>query len=175
MVSGDCVLRLSWEGFAALCRHLAERVAAEYQPDLVVGVARGGTLPGTLIALLLRRDFQSLRVPVDGPPPTLPAYVPAEGLIADRRVLVVDERAPEDAALRWAAEALRELGAREVRTLTLFAGGRGTADYTGPEVTVPVLQPWIRDVVISPPAPVEAGATAPVEQSGSVPEAGVCR
>ena len=149
MGGADCVVRLSWEGFAALCRHLAERVAAEYQPDVVVGVARGGTLPGTVIALLLRQDFQSLRVPVDGSPPTLPAYLPAEELIADRRVLLVDERAPDDSALRWSVEALLGLGSREVRTLTLFADGRGTAHYAGPEVTVPVLQPWIRDAIVT--------------------------
>ncbi len=172
MVSEDCVLRLSWEGFAALCRHLAERVVAEYQPDVVVGVARAGTLPGAVIALLLRRDFQSLRVPVDGSPPTLPAYLPAEELIADRRVLLVDERAPDDSALRWSVEALRGLGAREVRTLTLFAGGRGTADYTGPEVTVPVLQPWIRDVLLTPVAAVRVDGSEPLGHGGSTTEAG---
>lgn len=145
---GSCVLRLSWEGFAALCRDLAERVAADYWPDLVVGIARGGTLPGALIALLLRRDFHPLRVPLAGLPPDLPAYLPDRKLIAGRRVLLVDERAPDDAALRWAVDALRRLGAREIRTVLLFGGGGASADYSGLQADVLVLQPWIPDVVM---------------------------
>ncbi len=75
----------------------------------------------------------------------------------------MDERAPDDSALRWAVRALQGLGAREVRTLTLFAARHPMADYTGPEVTVPVLQPWIRDVIMPPPASAAAGASVPAE------------
>ena len=69
-------------------------------------------------------------------------------------------------------EALRGLGAREVRTLALFAGGRGTTDYAGPEVTVPVLQPWIRDALLTPVAAVRVDGSEPLGHGGSTTEAG---
>ena len=150
MNSTDCVVRLSWDGFAALCRDLAERVAADYDPEIVVGIARAGTLPAALIALLLRRDFQTLRVPVSSQPLVLPSYLPERRVLAGRRVLLIDERAPDDAALRWAAGALRALGAREVRTLVLFvADGGVSTDYAGPEMGALVLQPWIRAAIVT--------------------------
>ncbi len=147
----ECFRRLSWERFAALCRTLAARVAADYQPDVVVGIARGGTLPGALIALLLKRDFQSLRVPVPNSK-SLPAHLPDRNLIAGRRVLVIDESASGDAPLQWAVGALQQLGAREVRTLVLFASDPITrVDYKGPEVREVVLQPWIKHTLIFSP------------------------
>ncbi len=138
---------LSWDGLMSLCRDLALRVRSTYDPDVVVGIARVGILPATLIALLLRRDVQSLRVPVPHLPATLPPHLPSPEVIDGRRVLLVDEVATSGQTLRRAAEALLHLGAREVRTLVLFATPHGTrADYSGPESTVMVLQPWIRDV-----------------------------
>lgn len=143
------VLTLSWDGLAALCRGLATRLAEEYHPDVVVGIARVGTLPGALIALLLRRDFQSLRVPVPTLPETLPPHLPRREMIAGRRVLLVDEVAGDGSALRWAVDALQQLGAGEVRTLVLFARRSGAkTDYSGPEAGMTVLQPWVRDTAI---------------------------
>lgn len=174
MREGDCVFRLSWEGFAALCRDLAERVEADYQPDLVVGIARGGTLPGALLALLLRRDFHPLRVPLGSLPRNLPPYLPDRRLVAGRRVLLVDERAPDDAALRWAVEALGHLGAREVRTVLLFGGEGAGADYCGPQVDVLVIQPWIQDTVLSPPwsAAATAWGAGAAASAGAFPSTG---
>lgn len=81
-------------------------------------------------------------------PPTLPAYLPSGEMIGGRRVLVVDERAPDGTALRWAMDALRKLGAREVRSLVLFTSKTGArTDYAGPEVVVITLQPWNRETV----------------------------
>lgn len=167
----DCVFKLSWDGFAALCRDLAAHVAAGYQPDLVVGIARAGTLPGALIALLLRRDFHPLRVPVTSLPLNRPPYLPDRSLIAGRRVLLVDERAPDDVALRWAVEALRHLGAREIRTALLFAGSRTTADYTGPQVDVLVIQPWIQDTMLPSPAATVSTDLPAAAHSHESPEA----
>jgi len=143
------VLSMTWDGLAELCRSLAIRVAREYAPDVVVGIARAGTLPGALLAVLLRRDFHSLRIPVPDLPPRLPAHLPARELMAGRRVLLVDEVARDGTTLRWAVDALQRLGAGEVRTLVVFATrGGAPVDFSGPEVAAMVLQPWIRDTAI---------------------------
>lgn len=140
---------LDWDSLAGLCRDLAVRVAQDYDPDVVVGVARVGILPGALIALLLRRDFQSLRMPAPALPATLPPHLPSSQMIAGRRVLLVDEVALNGTVLRWCMDALRRLGAAEVRTLVLFSTPFGVAaDYAGPEITATVLQPWVRDTAM---------------------------
>jgi hypoxanthine phosphoribosyltransferase len=143
------MLSITWDGLAEVCRDLATRVAQEFQPDVVVGVARMGTLPGALLAMLLRCDFQSLRSPVPDLPETVRPHQPIPELLAGRRVLIVDEVARDGAALRRVANELRMLGAREVRTLVLFSspdGGR--TDYSGPEIPATVLQPWVRDTAM---------------------------
>jgi len=153
-------LLMSWDELAALCRDLAIHVARSYQPDVVVGIARVGTLPGALIALILRAEFHSVRVPSGDRSMEVRPYLPAPESVARRRVLLVDEVSHSGAAMRWAEHALRRLGAAEVRTLVLFAApGAAPADYAGPEVSAIVLQPWIREValadreLLAPPGP----------------------
>lgn len=143
-------LLMSWDELAALCRDLAIRVARTYQPDVVVGIARVGTVPGALIALILRAEFQSVRVPSGYPAVEVCPHLPAPESVARRRVLLVDEVSHSGAAMRWAAGALWRLGAAEVRTLVLFAApGVPPVDFAGPEVSAIVLQPWIREVALA--------------------------
>ena len=49
-INPDQYLDLSWEMFGELCRALALRVARQYDPDLVVGIARAGVIPAAVIA-----------------------------------------------------------------------------------------------------------------------------
>lgn len=86
--------------------------------------------------------------------------LPARESVVERHVLVVDEVAHSGAAIRWAERALRRLGAADVRTLVLFgARDYAHADFSGPEVSAIVLQPWIREValadreLLAPPGP----------------------
>ena len=45
-----------------LPRALALRVARDYDPELVVGVARAGVIPGAVVALIIRVDFHSMNI-----------------------------------------------------------------------------------------------------------------
>ena len=40
------VMEVDWPFFGELCRGLALKVSRDYQPDLVVGIARAGVIPG---------------------------------------------------------------------------------------------------------------------------------
>ena len=51
------VLVVEWPLFGELSRGLALKVARAYQPDIVVGVATAGVVPGAVIAAMLGRDF----------------------------------------------------------------------------------------------------------------------
>ena len=51
------VLHVEWPLFGELSRALALRVSREYDPDIVVGIATAGVVPGAVIAAMLDREF----------------------------------------------------------------------------------------------------------------------
>ena len=55
-------LDLSWEMFGELCRALALQVARDYDPDVVVGLARTGTRPCRVVGDLSGRGLHSLSI-----------------------------------------------------------------------------------------------------------------
>src|SRR6188472_4171105 len=54
------VLEVDWPFFGELCRALALRVAREYQPEVVLGVAKAGVIPGGVLASILQCAFASM-------------------------------------------------------------------------------------------------------------------
>lgn len=143
-------LDLSWEMFGELCRALALRVARDYEPDIVVGIARAGVIPGAVVASILRKDFYSMKISrkeggqVLERPAVLSAAPPqAHG----RRVLVVDEIATSGETLRLALAAVRYVNPREIRTATSFARPHGyKPDYFALETDQTVIFPWDRKI-----------------------------
>src|SRR5216117_116248 len=64
--SDDGVLELTWDMFGELCRALAVKVAqSKFSPDLVVGIAKAGVIPGAVIASMLGCDFYSMNISRD--------------------------------------------------------------------------------------------------------------
>jgi len=148
-------LDLSWEMFGELCRALALKVARDYEPELVVGIARAGALPGAVVATIMDVDFFSMKVrslhdededvSVRQRPEVMSAAPPeARG----RKVLIVDEVTTSGATLRLALAALRDVGAAEVRTATSFARRRGyRPDYCALDTEAEVILPWDHHVL----------------------------
>src|SRR5687767_14836017 len=75
------VLEVDWPFFGEICRALALRVAHEYQPEIVLGIAKAGVIPGVVVASILQCEFASMAVTrreegaqpvlVSGPPATI--------------------------------------------------------------------------------------------------------
>src|SRR5256885_788233 len=59
------VLEVDWPFFGEMCRALALKIFREYDPDVVIGIARAGVIPGTV-----RRPASAAkpRAPGGGPP-----------------------------------------------------------------------------------------------------------
>ena len=140
-------LDLSWEMFGELCRALALKVARDYDPDVVVGIARAGAVPGAVVATILGVDFYSMIISrkaddddVRERPEILSALTrDVEG----QRVLIVDEVTTSGATLRLALAAVRDTHPIEVRTATSFARTRGyKPDYFALETDAEVVLPW---------------------------------
>ncbi len=56
------LLVVEWPLFGELSRALALKVAREYDPEVVVGVATAGVVPGAVVAAILDRPFASITV-----------------------------------------------------------------------------------------------------------------
>jgi uncharacterized protein len=145
---------MDWELFGEFCRVLAMRVAREYKPEVVVGVARAGVIPAAIIAALLRIDFHAIsisrrmgldRAGGDENPmhdrPQVYSQVPRH--IEGKRVLLTDEIATSGDTLRLGVATLRNAGPAEIRTATTFVRPGGyRPDYFALETDATIIFPW---------------------------------
>ncbi|RJQ08372.1 MAG: hypothetical protein C4551_05190 [Bacillota bacterium] len=146
------VLAIDWEDVGRICRRLAEEVEKTLHPEVIVGIAKGGAIPGAIIASMLRRDFFPIRITrrqddiVTRRHPALIGRIPSE-VVKGRRVLVVDDMAGTGETLRVAVDECWAQGATEVKTATLYRHSSSiTPDWVGLETDDLVVQPW--DAVI---------------------------
>jgi uncharacterized protein len=146
-------LELSWELFGELSRVLAVKVATSgYRPEIVVGIAKAGVIPGAVVASILRCDFYSLTISRDAggervrARPRILSAAPKDA--AGKRVLVVDEICTSGDTMRIALNALRQVTPAEVRTATsLIKAGGYRPDYHALETTATVAFPWDRHIL----------------------------
>ena len=146
------VLELSWEVFGELCRALAIKVAQSgYHPDLVIGIAKAGVIPGAVIASMLNCDFFSMKISRDigvervRARPKLLSAAPREA--AGKKVLIVDEIATSGETLRMALNALRSVAPAEMKTAVSFAKGKYLPDYFALQTEGTIIFPWDRQIV----------------------------
>ncbi len=146
------VKQISWEDFHAICRGLALAVTP-YDPQLILGISRGGLYAGTLISHLLQKDFYTIYLTrrhqnqkVSEQPLWL---VRPPDLVRDQRVLVVDEISSSGDTLRMAKEELKRMGAREALCAVMYTHSWGTEvpDYIGLISDELLINPWDREVV----------------------------
>jgi len=144
-------LDLSWEMFGELCRALALRVARDFEPDLVVGIARAGVFPGAVVASVLRKDFYSLTISRreggelvrDRPAVLSAAPLQCQG----KKILLVDEITSSGDTLRMGLAAIRDRNPAEVRTATSFTRHGGyQPDYIALQTDATIIFPWDRKI-----------------------------
>jgi len=115
---------ISWDDFASLAAQLAE-LLEPFQPEVVLGIARAGLFPATLVACSLRCELFPIRltrrvndrVLYDRPVWKVP--VPQD--VSGKVVVVVDEIADTGQTLGMAGDQTRRLGAKLVVTASLVS------------------------------------------------------
>lgn len=149
---GEGVLETTWDVFGELCRALAVNVSRSYDPDVVIGIARAGVIPGAVIASILRRDFFSMKITRRSgmervrERPQLLTAAPTQA--RGQRVLIVDEICTTGETLRMALAAVRAVRPAEIRTATSFVKSGGyKPDFYAVETDAAVIFPWDRQVV----------------------------
>jgi uncharacterized protein len=146
------VFEVEWPLFGELSRALALKVAREYDPEVVVGIATAGVVPGAVIAAILGREFHSMVVSRRFGTETVresPAVLSAAPLsVRGRRVLIVDETCDTGDTIRLAVAAMVNAGASEVRTAVAFQTGSYAPDFHALATDSTIILPWDREVLI---------------------------
>lgn len=146
------VFEVEWPLFGELSRALALKVARSYDPELVVGIATSGVIPGAVIAAILGREFHSMVVSrrfgaeAVRETPAVPSAAPAAA--RGRRVLVVDETCDTGDTIRLAVASMVNAGATEVRTAVAFSTGSYMPDFHALATESAIILPWDREVLI---------------------------
>ncbi|MGH7731732.1 MAG: phosphoribosyltransferase [Candidatus Eiseniibacteriota bacterium] len=142
------VLQVDWPFFGELCRALALKIFREYDPDVVIGIAKAGVIPGAVVASILQRDFASIGITreASGARPVVIAGPPR--LVAGKRVLIVDETCDSGDTMKLALAAVRELKPAAVKTAVSFRTGEYQPDFYALETENFIILPWDREVII---------------------------
>jgi hypoxanthine phosphoribosyltransferase len=150
----------NWEYIYGLCRDVSDQVkTADFEPDVVVALARGGWFAGRCICDFLGLDdLTSLKMEhyvgtaekADEPEVRYPM---PEGSVKDKDVLIIDDIADTGGSIERAYEYVTDRDAGEVRTATLqlLQTSAFEPDFVGERLTewTWVVYPWnfIEDMI----------------------------
>lgn len=143
---------VDWQLFGELSRALALKVAREFDPELVIGIANAGVVPGAVVAAILDRPFHSMmvsrrfRAETVRETPSVFGAVPGD--VRDRRVLIVDETCDSGDTLRLAIAAIVNSGAADVRTAVSFKTGSFEPDFHALALESNIVLPWDREILV---------------------------
>ncbi len=118
------VREITWDDFAKLTAQLAERLEP-FHPQMILGIARAGLFPATLVGCSLRVELfpirltrrENDRVVHEQPVWKVPIPAAAQGKV----VAIIDEIADAGQTMAIAAEKAREVGAFQVITASLVS------------------------------------------------------
>lgn len=146
------VLEIEWPFFGELSRGLALKVARAYDPEIVIGVATAGVIPGAVIAAILGREFHSLVVSrkfhATKTRETPEVFGSAPREVRGKRVLIVDETCDSGDTMRLAISAVDEAGAAEIRTAVAIRTGNYAPDFHAIATESTIILPWDREILI---------------------------
>jgi hypoxanthine phosphoribosyltransferase len=116
-----------------------------YQPDIIVGVARGGLVPARILTDLLETPqvatiriefYADIGQPSVQPILKQPLTIPVNG----KKILIVDDISDSGQSLKMAKQHLTEKGAAETRIATLYAK---PTTQTMPDYVEKTAERWI--------------------------------
>jgi hypoxanthine phosphoribosyltransferase len=140
----------TWDQIYSMLLDLADRIRKDrYEPDIIVGVSRGGWTPARVLSDLLgnpnlanvRVEFYLGVAETKGEPSLTQ---PISARVAGNRVLVVDEIADSGKSLKLVKEHIIEEGANEVKIVTIYYKPWSTVrpDYYSKETSDWIVFPW---------------------------------
>lgn len=151
-------LVLSWQDIYNLTLQLSERIVESgFEPDILVGIARGGWIPARILSdVLYARSLQNIRieyytdVAVRGKKPNITQ--PISGSMKNKNLLIIDEIADTGDSLLHAIEHAKTLGAKNTKSAVLHLKPTSciVPDYYMVKTTCWTVYPWEhRESIIS--------------------------
>jgi uncharacterized protein len=114
----------TWNQLYELFLIQAHKLLQSGKPDLIVAIARGGTIPARILSDLLEIPYASVQVKLyndiahAGAKPELKQ--PLTETVVGKRVLLVDDIADSGTSLQFTVAYLKAQGAEHVKTATLY-------------------------------------------------------
>ncbi len=146
------ILHVEWPLFGELSRGLALKVARTYDPEVVVGVATAGVVPGAVIAAMLDREFHSILISrtymADSARETPAIFGGAPQRVRGKRVLIVDETCDGGDTLRLSIASILHAGAEDIRTAVCFKTGEYVPDFHAIATESAIVLPWDREIIV---------------------------
>jgi hypoxanthine phosphoribosyltransferase len=136
------VRELTWLEFGSIVRDLATRIATRFQPDVILGVARGGIFVGGALAAPTRAEFLPVRVEKRSRDRrAVPTFRVPEA--RGKNVLVVDDVTNSGETLAKAKALAKRSGAREVQSASLVVRPGGSRpEWFALETAQLIVFPW---------------------------------
>lgn len=160
---------------------LAQRVQdAAYKPDVVVAVCRGGLIPARiLVDLLEARQLATIQIEFYiglGETKEQPTLKQALALpVTGKKVLLVDDIADSGKSLQYAINYLKEQGAAETRTATIYYKAQSIVkpDFYEKETDCWVVFPWEAKETLRKVVCKQAGKRQQSHEIGKLVKAGL--
>ena len=140
----------SWNQIYDSLLELAEAIKkSKHEPDIIVGVSKGGWVPARIMSDLLENPklanvatehYVGVAETKHEPTLTQPVSLP----VKDKKVLVVDDVADTGGSLKLVNAHLKEQGASEIRTATIYYKPWSVIlpDYYEKETSKWIIFPW---------------------------------
>jgi uncharacterized protein len=146
------VEEIPWSRLAQLLPKLAQKIRGDWQPEIVVGIAKGGVIPAAYLSSVFRLDFFPIKLSSRHNEEIVSAepqwHLRPGPYVRGKKVLLVDDICVAGRTFHLAVAAVVELGASEVRTATLAIHSKSwRPHYHLLETDALIVWPWDRDTL----------------------------
>ncbi len=146
-MEGRDLIRIDWTFFGEMCRALTLRIRDVFDPDVIVGIAKAGVIPGAVVASMLEKEFASMAITREHPRSQPTLVVPPPPSIAGKKVVIVDETCDSGHTLDLAVSAVSRLEPSELKTAVCFKTGQFAPDYFAMATRSQIILPWDTELV----------------------------
>jgi hypoxanthine phosphoribosyltransferase len=147
----------SWEEIYNLCLDLADEIKKnKFNPEVIVGIARGGWIPARILSDLLGNSYTA-NIKIDfyrgvGETKERPIITQTISTIVEgKKVLIADDVADSGKSLKVAKEHLEQCGATQVKIATIYYKPWSIIkpDFYIKETEAWIIFPWERKEFVS--------------------------
>jgi hypothetical protein len=147
------IKEITWGEFHEMCKNLAEKIS-KTDFDVIIGIARAGLYPATLIAGMLRKEIYPIRITrrendqVKHKKPVWKVDVP--DVVAGKEVIVIDEIADSGETLSLVSRRLKRKHASRVETaiLVTHSWAKPRPNYYIVNSDELIIFPWDKDILV---------------------------